>query len=110
MPSDAYALHKKITQWLNTHWSQERTCAVCGHDNWALGNFVTESLEYLDKFTRADIADEHDFHPRCEAYFTVFCLNCGHTYFFNAEIAGITTRRLLRERGEFEGKRLASFG
>jgi predicted nucleic-acid-binding Zn-ribbon protein len=68
------------TEWLETHWPQERrACPIDGNMTWAVGQ-VVETRLFEEGATLIG--------GPVYTYFPVTCTTCGYTRFFNAVLAG----------------------
>jgi predicted nucleic-acid-binding Zn-ribbon protein len=83
---------KRLAEWLDAKWTQNKNCPICGQNNWTL-NYVTKMPAYNEQ-------PEDDGHLSVMPVGAAVCLTCGHTYLFNAKIAGLRDDSAAQPGGE----------
>jgi hypothetical protein len=75
---------ERAMEWLNKHWHSHKACPICLHNNWTISDSVGVMLP----------ASESSIDIGGLAYplFLLTCGTCGYTLFFNAVVAGLTTK------------------
>ena len=71
----------KYLQELETRWSKNRICPICGNNSWQINDTVFE----LPEFQGGDIVIGSG---KLFPVVPIMCPNCGYTFFLNAIISG----------------------
>jgi predicted nucleic-acid-binding Zn-ribbon protein len=73
---------QKVLDWLNKRWVGSKSCGICGHNRWTLGDHLVAPVTSP---RGGGMVIGGVTYPQV----MVICNNCGHTHFFNAALIGL---------------------
>lgn len=76
---------KRIKDWIDKKQPGKLACDVCHTDNWLIGEHIIENRIALPN---GGLMLGGITYP----YFTLMCMNCGNTKFFNVAYTGVVDR------------------
>lgn len=81
----------KALKWLADHWTQSRTCPICGHTAWSVGQILE-----IREFNNGNLVIGGD--SQITPLSPVMCQNCGYTFFMNAIRSGAISTEMPSEK------------
>lgn len=74
---------EQALRWIEDNWVGEKSCAICGHSGWFIGETIGE-MKQINPGSRW-IPNSGSAYP----LIVLSCENCGYTLLFNAMVLGI---------------------
>jgi 5-methylcytosine-specific restriction endonuclease McrA len=76
---------ERAANWIRDHWTVPAACALCGSNNWQIGDVFSLS----EHWTRPPTVAESLMRAETLPVFPVTCNVCGNTVFINALVSDV---------------------